>query len=59
MATKKSEIDMEALRSGVRKVLAYEPPLKSEQEEQPTQHRHRRSTHIKEPNASSYKAEKR
>ena len=30
MATKKPEIDMEALRAGVRKVLAYKPPPKSE-----------------------------
>ena len=58
MATKKPEIDMEALRVGIRKVLALRPPPKSEQEEQPAQHRHRRSTHIKEPKASSYKAEK-
>ena len=49
---------MEALRVGIRKVLALRPPPKSEQEEQPAQHKHRRSTHIKEPKASSYKAEK-
>lgn len=31
MATKKPEADMAVLRAGVRKVLAYKPPPKSEQ----------------------------
>lgn len=58
MATKKSEVDMEALRAGVRKVLAYKPPSKSE-EEQPAQHKHRRSTGFREPKPPPYKAERR
>ena len=58
MATKKPEMDMEALRAGVRKVLAYKPPPKSE-EEQPVQHKHRRLPGFREPKTSSYKAKKR
>ena len=58
MSATESKVDMGQLREAVRKVFAFKPPPKSDQDEQPTQRKDRQPSLVKESKAP-YKTEKR
>ena len=58
MSAPETKVDMAQLRKAVRKVFAFKPPPKREQEQYDAQRKDSQPLLVKEPQTSCYKADK-